>query len=99
MQKYSFVKEVDNVADHLEGDEKYYCEHFGVDAFIGLYETFGGNTVYFGETQINKLRKAYIKQNYNGENIKELVKKLGCSDSFVRQAAKELFVVKRESNK
>lgn len=92
--KYEWIKEIDKPTDHLKDEDKYFIENYGVEAFIGVYETFGGNTVYFSEVQINKLRKAYIRQHYNGENIRELTKRLGCSDSFVRQAAKELFVVK-----
>jgi Mor family transcriptional regulator len=99
MSKYDFIKEVENASEHLTGDEKYFIENYGHEAFIGLYETFAGNTVYFSEVQINKLRKVYIRQFYNGENVRELSRKLNVSDSFVRQAAKELFTIKEENRK
>lgn len=93
MSKYEWILGLkhEDLSGLLSPESKIFIDKYGIEAFIGLYETFGGNTVYFSEVEINKLKKMIIKKEFNGSNLQALAKKLNCSDAFVRNAVKEIY--------
>lgn len=58
----------------------------GVDAAVAIHEMFKGQQIMFPQKLYSKeYVYSYIKENYNGRNIRELAKKFGYSDRRVRQ--------------
>ena len=67
------------------------ADKIGVDAAIAIHEMFKGQQIMFPQKLYNKeYIHCYIKENYNGRNVRELAKKFGYSDRRVRQIINEL---------
>lgn len=63
----------------------------GVDAAVAIHEMFRGQQILFPQKLYNKeYIYSYIKENYNGRNVRELAKMFGYSDRRVRQILNEL---------
>ncbi len=58
----------------------------GVDVAIALHNHFKGQQILFPQKLYNKeYMYNYIRQNYNGRNVRELSQKFGLSDRRIRQ--------------
>ena len=63
----------------------------GVDAAVAIHEMFRGQQIMFPQKLYSKeYIYSYIKENYNGRNVRELAKMFGYSDRRVRQIINEL---------
>ena len=62
------------------------ADKIGVEAAVAIHEMFKGQQIMFPQKLYSKeYVYSYIKENYNGRNIRELAKKFGYSDRRVRQ--------------
>ncbi len=62
----------------------------GVDFAITMHDHFKGQQILFPQKLYNKdYIYSYIKQNYNGRNVRELSQKFGLSDRRIRQILNE----------
>ena len=62
----------------------------GVDAAVAIHEMFKGQQILFPQKLYSKeYIYRYIKENYNGRNVRELSQKFGYSDRRVRQILNE----------
>jgi len=82
---YEWIKEVD-WENHLPGELKEIAELIGIDNLLKLLERFGKTQVYFPTNFIPKLKRIYIRNNYETGRVKELCRKLDASQSFVFDA-------------
>ena len=58
----------------------------GVDAAIAIHEMFKGQQILFPQKLYNKeYIYSFIRENYNGHNVRELSQKFGYSDRRIRQ--------------
>ena len=58
----------------------------GVDAAVAIHDMFKGQQILFPQKLYSKeYIYNYIKENYNGRNVRELSQKFGYSDRRVRQ--------------
>ena len=66
------------------------ADKLGVDTAVAIHELFKGQQILFPQKLYRKeYIYAYIKQNYNGKNVRELSKKFGYSDRRIRQIISE----------
>lgn len=65
----------------------------GIEAFIDLIKEFGGSSLYIpNENSILKpIRNRLIKQNFNGNNYKELAKEFKISEMQVRNIVHNVY--------
>ena len=62
-----------------------------VKTAITIYEMFRGQQVQFPQKLYSKkFMYRYIKENYNGNNVRELAQKFGYSDRRIRQMLKDM---------
>ncbi len=62
-----------------------------VETAVTIYEMFRGQQVQFPQKLYSKEHMySYIKEHYNGRNIRELAKKFGYSDRRIRQILKDM---------
>ena len=67
------------------------ADKIGVEAAVAIHEMFKGQQIMFPQKLYSKeYVYSYIKENYNGRNVRELAKKFGYSDRRVRQIINEL---------
>lgn len=65
------------------------AQTIGVDQTIALYEMLKGQQVTFPQRLYNTtFVSRYIKQNYNGKNMRELAKKFNYSERRIREFLK-----------
>ena len=63
----------------------------GVDAAVAIHDMFKGQQIMFPQKLYSKeYIHRYIKDNYNGKNVRELSQKFGYSDRRVRQIINEI---------
>ena len=80
--------------DELSGIYKDLAEVISFESVVIIYENFKGQQVTFPTKLVSKdYTIQQILLEYNGNNIKELVKKHGYSERWVRQ------VINKEKNK
>lgn len=66
------------------------ADKIGVDAAVAIHEMFKGQQIMFPQKLYSKeYIYGYIKDNYNGRNVRELAKMFGYSDRRVRQIINE----------
>lgn len=62
------------------------ADELGVDVAVKIHELFKGQQIIFPQKLYNKeYIYDYIRNNYNGSNVRELSQKLGYSDRRIRQ--------------
>lgn len=62
----------------------------GVDAAVAIHEMFKGQQIIFPQKLYNKeYIYSFIRENYNGHNVRELSQQFGYSDRRVRQILNE----------
>ena len=77
-------------ADDLADVYMEIADKLGVDTAVAIHELFKGQQILFPKKLYRKeYIYAYIKQNYNGKNVRELSKKFGYSDRRIRQIISE----------
>lgn len=77
-------------ADDLADVYMEIADKLGVDTAVAIHELFKGQQILFPQKLYRKeYIYAYIKQNYNGKNVRELSKKFGYSDRRIRQIISE----------
>lgn len=68
----------------------------GPEAAVVIHKLFKGQQILFPQKLYKKeYIYSYIKQNYNGKNVRELARKFGYSDRRVRQILSEEQKVKK----
>lgn len=77
-------------ADDLADVYMEIADKLGVDTAVAIHDLFKGQQILFPQKLYRKeYIYAYIKQNYNGKNVRELSKKFGYSDRRIRQIISE----------
>jgi len=73
------------------------AEKIGVESAVEVAKLFGGSQVYFPklDSVLRIYRDALIKKEFNGYNYRELSKKYGLSETWVRLICKELALEKQ----
>lgn len=62
------------------------ADKIGIEAAVAIHEMFKGQQIMFPQKLYSKeYIYCYIRENYNGRNVRELAKKFGYSDRRVRQ--------------
>lgn len=72
--------------DDLVGTQRDIAEIIGIESYIKLCQTFGGDTIYIQKySELQKLeRNAEIKAKYNGYNSSQLAREYDLSERYVR---------------
>ena len=79
----NWIEEIEQPSKYLSGDAKIIMEDFGKATFIKLYSIFSKTPVHFSESHLISMKRAYIVEKYNGENVNELARTLNVSTRFV----------------
>ena len=62
------------------------ADKIGIEAAVAIHEMFKGQQIMFPQKLYSKeYIYCYIRENYNGRNVRELAKKFGYSNRRVRQ--------------
>lgn len=73
-------------AKDLAGIYREIADNTDVETAIEIYELFKGQRILFPQKLYNKeYIAAYVKENYDGHNIRDLSRKFGYSDRRIRQ--------------
>ena len=83
MLNLSWIKTVTNPEHHLEGDTRLIAEECGIESLIKMYEIFNKTSVNFSESHLKDLKKQYVREYFDGNNAKQIARKLGVSQRFV----------------
>lgn len=78
----TWIRQLDKVEDLLDKDARLVYEQCGLDVFIALWESLPSISLYLSGKPLDKLRRRYIKEHFNGSNQKELCILLDCSERF-----------------
>lgn len=72
--------------DDLVGTQRDIAKIIGIESYIKLCQTFGGDTIYIQKySELQKLeRNAEIKAKYNGYNSSQLAREYDLSERYVR---------------
>ena len=83
--------------DDLFGNQRDIAEIIGVDNFIKLTKTFGGDSIYIQKYSevCNIQRNAEIRSKFNGYNFKELAHEYDLTERRVRQLCSDLISQRR----
>ena len=77
-------------ANDLAGVYKEIANNTDVDTAIMIHNLFKGQQIIFPQRLYSKdFITAYVKDNYNGHNIREMSQKFGYSDRRIRQMLNE----------
>lgn len=80
-----WMKEI--TIDDLDEKNREIADVIGIDNLLKFLECFGGTRLYINKlhdvTNVSRNRK--IKQEYNGYNLKQLVKKYGLASESIRR--------------
>jgi Mor family transcriptional regulator len=77
-----WLKEIE-IKDLLEKDAQLIYEFCGHDILAALWKNFPGITIYLSKRSLVAAKQRYIRQFYDGSNIKRLALILDCSECFV----------------
>ena len=85
-QKGALCMEIEDFADiYME-----IANAVGAETAIAIYELFKGQQILFPQKLYKKeYIYRYVKENYNGRNVRELAQKFGYSDRRIRQILSE----------
>ncbi len=85
-------------ADDLAGIYKEIADEINIDTAIEIYRMLNGQQIVFPKRLYSKKYiHQYIRDNYNGKNIRKLSKELNYSDKRIRQILnKELYKDSKE---
>ena len=73
-------------ADNLMGIYREIARSTSVETAVEMYELFKGQQIIFPQKLYNReFMIAYIKENFNGHNIRELSRMFGYSDRWIRR--------------
>lgn len=72
----------EEVEESLDKDAKLVYENCGFDVFISLWERMPSISIHVSSKPLDRLRRRYIRQYFNGSNQKELMLLLDCSERF-----------------
>ena len=73
------------IDDMPNDDMKFIAERCGISFAVKLLIDCGGLNLNIPKNGLNLLKAKYIKENFNGFNLKRLVTQLDISESFVRK--------------
>lgn len=73
----------DKLKEFLDNDSKIVYERCGLETLINLQENLPSLKVYISRRPIERAKKYYIIEHFDGNNHKQLAAKLGCSEAFV----------------
>jgi DNA-directed RNA polymerase specialized sigma24 family protein len=73
----------------LDKDMRLIYNHCSMDTLLDLLEHLPSLHLYISQRPLDRLRRLYILENFEGNNHKELAAKLGCSMKFVYQILRE----------
>lgn len=77
-------------AESLKGVYKEIAQSTSVDIAIAIHKMFKGQQIVFPlKLYDREFIKSYVKENYNGHNIRELSQQFGYSDRRIRQILNE----------
>ena len=77
-------------AESLKGVYKEIAQSTSVDIAIAIHKMFKGQQNVFPlKLYDREFIKSYVKENYNGHNIRELSQQFGYSDRRIRQILNE----------
>ncbi|WP_020403771.1 hypothetical protein [Gracilimonas tropica] len=85
----SWMREIDNVEKYLDKDLKLVYENCGIDTVISLLSGVPSIHLYVSKASLNRAQEAYIIENHEMGNAKDLALKLGCSEMRVYQVIKK----------
>lgn len=76
----------------LYGVQRDIAETIGIDSYIKLTKTFGGDNIYIQKhSEVVKIeRNAEIREKFNGYNSEELAKKYDLSERYIRHLCADL---------
>jgi Mor family transcriptional regulator len=77
------------IEDVLEKDLQLVHMYLGKEVVRKLWESLPSMNIYVSTKPLDKLKKRYIKANFNGSNIKDLCLLLDVSESFVYKTIEE----------
>ncbi len=72
--------------EDLDEEQKQLAELIGIDKYKILLQTYGGMSIYIPKPDsfAATIRNEQIKQEFNGSNFKELSRKYGLTEVWVR---------------
>ena len=78
-------------SEHIPEDLYWLYELVGMERFMTIIDTAGGEFLYFPKrsTLERGLRREAIVREYNGANIRQLAKKYGLTERYVRTILQE----------
>jgi len=83
-----WVKNI-KIDDILENDIKLIYEFCGLEVLLCLWENFPKMNLYISTKPLLEAKKRYIRQHFNGKNIKELCRLLDVSERFVYETLEQ----------
>jgi len=83
-----WVKDI-RIDDLLENDIKLVYEFCGIEMLLCLWNNFPKMTLYISTKPLTEAKKRYIKQHFDGKNIKELCRLLDVGERFVYEALEQ----------
>ena len=80
---------IPQIKDHLNGVYKELAEIMSFESVVSIYEHFKGQQITFPTRLMsNEFTIRQILNEYNGKNVKELAKKHGYSERWIRNVVK-----------
>ena len=78
-------------SEHIPEDLYWLYELVGMERFLTIIDTAGGEFLYFPKraTLERGLRREAIVREYNGANIRQLAKKYGLTERYIRTILQE----------
>ena len=78
-------------SEHIPEDLYWLYELVGMEQFLTIIDTAGGEFLYFPKrsTLERGLRREAIVREYNGANIRQLAKKYGLTERYIRTILQE----------
>ena len=78
-------------AEHIPEDLYWLYELVGMEHFLQIIDTAGGEFLYFPKrsTLERTLRRQAIAKEYDGSNVRQLARKYGLSDRHIRTILQE----------
>lgn len=76
---------------NLDEDQRELAELIGIETYRRLVKTYGGTSVYIpkAESLEKAIRDKLIKEEFDGSNYRELAKRYGLTEAWVRSITQE----------
>lgn len=92
------TKQTEELHSRLGKDMWLVYKFCGIETVISLIENLPGINFYVSQDVVTRAQKKYIRQKFNGQNVKDIAIKIRCSETFVYKVIREKMKSSRPVN-